>query len=48
VEQNAIEDLDLVQVIALRGEEFAPVVDLCLDNVVLVAFEGDLRSVRFE
>jgi hypothetical protein len=38
----------LVQVIALRSEELAPVVDFRLDNRVVVAFEGDLRSVRFE
>jgi hypothetical protein len=46
--QHAIEDLDLVQVIALRSEEFAPMVHFRLDNGVVVTFERDLRAGRFE
>jgi hypothetical protein len=48
VEENAIEDFDLIEVIALCSEELAPMVDLGLYDGVIVAFERDLWPVRFE
>src|ERR1700677_2121615 len=47
-EQNAVEDLDLIKMIALRFKELAPLLDDRCHNRVVIFCEGYVGAVRFE
>ncbi len=47
-EQDAVEDFDLIEMVALRLEELPPLVDSGLHDRVVIVGKRDLRPVRFE
>jgi hypothetical protein len=47
-DENAIEDLEFIEMFALCLEELATVIDLRLYDRIVVAGEGDVRTVGFE
>ena len=47
-EKNAVEDLNLIEIIVFGPEELPPVIHFGLDDRVLIACERDLWTIRFE
>ncbi|MGH9604156.1 MAG: hypothetical protein ACRD3N_00505 [Terracidiphilus sp.] len=44
-EHDGIEDFDMVEMVTFRVEELSPLVYRCLDNGIVVAGKGNLRTI---
>ncbi len=47
-EQDAVEDFNLIKMVALAFEELSPLIDRCLHDRVVICCEWDVRAIRLE
>ena len=47
-EQDAVEDFNLIKMVALGFKELSPLIDRCLHDRVVIRCEWDVRAIRFE